>query len=73
MAVLLFRKILLDKYLMIEETDLQEELGIVVEPEYTYTLEEKPAEAIAASESPVSREEFNELKKSVEALLSQLT
>ena len=33
-------KILLDKYLMIEEADLQEELGIVVEPEYTYTLEE---------------------------------
>ena len=33
-------KILLDKYLMIEEADLQEELGIEVEPEYTYTLEE---------------------------------
>lgn len=33
-------KILLDKYLMIEEADLQEELGITVEPEYTYTLEE---------------------------------
>ena len=40
---------------------------------HTYTLEEKPIEAIAASESPVSREEFNELKKSVETLLSQLT
>jgi hypothetical protein len=40
---------------------------------HTYTLEEKPTEAIAASESPVSREEFNELKKSVETLLSQLT
>ena len=33
-------KILLDKYLMIEYAGLQEELGIVVEPEYTYTLEE---------------------------------
>jgi hypothetical protein len=40
---------------------------------HIYTLEEKPAETFAASGSSVSREEFNELKKSVEALLSQLT
>jgi hypothetical protein len=39
----------------------------------TYSLEERPIEAIAALEAPVSREEFNELKKSVETLLSQLT
>ena len=40
---------------------------------HTYTLEEKPTEATVASESPVSREEFNELKKSLEALVAQLT
>lgn len=39
----------------------------------TYSLEEKPIEAVAAVEAPVSREEFNKLKESVEALLSQLT
>lgn len=33
-------KILLDKYLMIEEEDIQEQLGITVEPEYLYTLDE---------------------------------
>jgi hypothetical protein len=37
-----------------------------------YTLEEKPVEAVAANDH-VSREEFNELKKSIEALVAQLT
>lgn len=33
-------KILLDKYLMIQEEELQSELGVHVEPEYNYGLEE---------------------------------
>lgn len=33
-------KILLDRYLMIDEPAVQEQLGIEVEPEYNYTLED---------------------------------
>jgi hypothetical protein len=38
---------------------------------YTYTLEEKPVEVINIE--PVSRDEFNELKKTLEALVAQLS
>jgi hypothetical protein len=38
---------------------------------HAYTLEEKPVEVINIE--PVSRDEFNELKKTLEALVAQLS